>query len=131
MTYVGDMGDGAFRDASAAIERAAMLEQENEQLRTELADMAALRVEVEELAKLRDEVTELRAIARTENEGAYVKRLGEERTELASEVTALRERLAVQQRELAKLRFAEVRRTRSLSEVEPLLERVIGFFRPK
>ena len=125
------MGNGAFRDASAAIERAAMLEQENELLRTELADMASLRVEVEELAKLRDEVDELRDVARTENEGAYVKRLGEERDELQSEVTALRERLAVQERELAKLRFAEVRRTRSLSEVEPLLERVIGFFRPK
>jgi hypothetical protein len=52
------MGNGAFRDASAAIERAAMLEQENEQLRSELADMARLRVELEELATLRAEVVD-------------------------------------------------------------------------
>jgi len=126
------MGNGAFRDASAAFERATMLEQENEQLRVELADMAKLRVEVEELAKLRVEVEELRAVARTENEGAYVKRLGEERDELDAEVRLLRDRLAVQERELAKMRFAEeARRTRSLGNVEPILERVIGFFRPK
>jgi chromosome segregation ATPase len=126
------MGNGAFRDASAAIERAAMLEQENEQLRTELADMARLRIEVEELAKLRTEIAELRAIARSENEGAYVKRLGEERQELASEVKTLRDRLAQQERELARARFAEARRTRSPGDsIEPLLEKVIGFFRPK
>lgn len=109
-----------------------MLEQENEQLRSELADMARLRVEVEELAKLRAEVEELRAVARTENEGAYVKRLGEERDELASEVRTLRERIAGQERQLAKLRFAEVRRTRGWGDaVEPVLERVIALFRPK
>ena len=124
------MGNGAFRDASAAIERAAMLEQENEQLRTEVADVAKLRVEIEELTKLRAEVEELRAIARTENEGAYVKRLGEERDELAAEVRTLRDRLAVQERELAKLRFA-VGRGRTILNVEPILERVIGLFRPK
>jgi uncharacterized coiled-coil DUF342 family protein len=124
------MGNGAFRDASAAIERAAMLEAENEQLRSEIADMAKLRVEVEELTKLRAEVDELRAVARTENEGAYVKRLSEERDELAAEVRTLRERLAQQERELARLRF-EVRGARKIIDVEPLLERVIGFFRPK
>jgi vacuolar-type H+-ATPase subunit I/STV1 len=126
------MGNGAFRDASAAIERALMLEQENEQLRSEIADMARLRIEVEELAKLRAEVDELRAIARAENEGAYVKRLGEERDELASEVRALRDRIAEQERELAKQRFAELRRSRGWGgTVEPLLERVISFLRPK
>jgi hypothetical protein len=125
------MGHGAFRDASAAIERAAMLEQENEQLRSEVADMARLRVEVEELAKLRVEVEELRAIARTENEGAYVKRLGEERDELAGEVRTLRERVATQERKLA---VAELERKRSNglgNAVEPVLEKIIGFFRPK
>jgi DNA repair exonuclease SbcCD ATPase subunit len=125
------MGNGAFRDASAAIERAAMLEQENEQLRTELADMARLRVEVEELAKLRAEVEELRTIARTENEGAYVKRLSEEREELAGEVRTLRERLAGSERKLA---AAELQRKRSYglgNAVEPVLEKIIGLFRPK
>jgi chromosome segregation ATPase len=125
------MSGGAFRDASAAIERAAMLEQENEELRSEIAEMAKLRVEVEELADLRTEVEELRAIARTENEGAYVKRLGEERDELEAEVRSLRDRLAVQERELAKMRFAHARATRSVGDVETVLERVIGFFRPK
>ncbi len=124
------MGNGAFRDASAAIERAAMLERENEQLQSELADMARRRVEVEELLELRAEVEELRAIARTENEGAYVKRLGEERDELAGELTTLRDRLATQERELIKLRHAENRRLRA-SAIEPVLERVIAFFRPK
>jgi hypothetical protein len=123
------MGDGAFRDASAAIERATMLEQENEQLRTELADMARLRVEVEELATLRAEVEELRAIARTENEGAYVKRLGEERDELATEVRALRERLAEQQPELVKLRLAEKRRVPV--DFASMLERAVELFKPK
>lgn len=125
------MSGGAFRDASAAIERAAMLEQENEQLRSELADMARLRVEVEELAKLRVEVEELRAIARAENEGAYVKRLGEERDELAGEVRTLRERVAGQERKLA---VAELERKRSNglgNAVEPVLEKIIGLFRPK
>lgn len=56
------MSGGAFRDAGAAIERAAMLERENEQLLAELGEMTKLRVEVEEL----------RAIARAENEGAYM-----------------------------------------------------------
>jgi len=125
------MGNGAFRDASAAIERAAMLEQENEELRSEIAEMAKLRVEVEELTSLRAEVEELRAIARTENEGAYVKRLGEERDELESEVRSLRDRLALQERELAKMRFAHARATRGVGDVETVLERLIGFFRPK
>ncbi len=123
------MGNGAFRDASAAIERAAMLEEENEQLRTELGEMARLRIEVEELEKLRTEVAELRAIARTENEGAYVKRLGEERDELATEVATLRERLAKQEQLLAKETFA--RKRAGLAAIEPLLERVAGLFRPK
>jgi DNA repair exonuclease SbcCD ATPase subunit len=125
------MENGAFRDASAAIERAAMLEQENEQLRTELADMARLRIEVEELAKLRTEVEELRAVARSENEGAYVKRLGEQREELANEVKTLRERLAETERQLAQERLA-IRRARNFgANVEPILEKVMGFFRPK
>ena len=122
------MGGGAFRDASAAIERALMLEQENEQLRAELADMAKLRVEVEELAKLRAEVDELRAIARSENEGAYVKRLGEERDELTTAVATLRERLALQERELAKLRLdARIRE----SPAQTLLDAVLGLVKPK
>ena len=125
------MSEGAFRDASAAIERATMLEQENEQLRSELADMAKLRVEVEVLANLRAEVDELRAIARTENEGAYMKRVGEERDDLATEVSTLRERLALQERELAKLRLDTRIRGSAGGIVEPLLEKVVGFFKPK
>jgi hypothetical protein len=108
-----------------------MLEQENEQLRTEIADMARLRIEVEELAKLRTEIEELRAVARSENEGAYVKRLGEEREELAGEVRTLRERLAGSERKLA---AAELQRKRSNglgNAVEPVLEKIIGLFRPK
>jgi chromosome segregation ATPase len=108
-----------------------MLEQEIEQLRTELADMARLRIEVEELGKLRTEVEELRAVARSENEGAYVKRLGEQREELANEVKTLRERLAETERQLAQERLA-IRRARNFgANVEPILEKVMGFFRPK
>jgi hypothetical protein len=93
--------------------------------------MARLRVELEELAELRAEVEELRAIARTENEGAYVKRLGEERDELAGEVRSLRERVASQERKLA-LAELERRRSKGLGNaVEPVLERIIGLFRPK
>ena len=125
------MSDGAFRDASAAIERAAMLEQENEQLRVELGDVAKLRVELEELAKLRTEVDMLRTLARTENESAYVKRLGEERDELAAEVRSLRERLGAQAGALAKQGFREKLSNNPSVVVESLLEGVIGFFKRK
>ena len=125
------MSDGAFRDASAAIERAAMLEQENEQLRVELGDMAKLRVEVEELAKLRAEVDTLRTLARTENESAFVKRLGEERDELAAEVRSLRERLGAQAGALAKQGFREKMSGSPFVVVESLLEEVVGFFKRK
>lgn len=125
------MSSGAFRDASAAIERAAMLEEENETLRTELAEIAKLRIEVEELAKLREEVAELRALARSENESGYVKRLGEERDELATEVKTLRERLAVQQGELAKANLAARMRTNPSGVVEPVLESLLGLLKRK
>lgn len=120
------MSNGAFRDASAAIERALMLEDENTQLRAQLADMAKLLVEAEEIPKLRAEVEALRAVARTENEGAYVKRLGEERDELGREVRSLRERLAEQERDLARARLAAKQRTL----FDPaLVERVMGLFK--
>ena len=125
------MSDGAFRDASAAIERAAMLEQENETLRGELTEMAKLRVEVEELAKLRAEVEELRAIARTENEGAYVKRLGEERDELATEVRELRERLALSAKEKAELRKLWAKASNPTRALDPILDRLFGIFEKK
>jgi chromosome segregation ATPase len=125
------MGDGAFRDASAAIERAAMLEQENETLRGELAEMAKLRVEVEELEKLRAEVTELRAIARTENESAYVKRLGEERDELATEVRELRERLAFFAKEQAELRAMRAKANAPIAVLEPIIDRLSTLFDKK
>jgi uncharacterized protein involved in exopolysaccharide biosynthesis len=125
------MGDGAFRDASAAIERAAMLEQENETLRGELAEMAKLRVEVEELEKLRAEVTELRAIARTENESAYVKRLGEERDELATEVRELRERLAFFAKERVELRALQAKANAPIAVLEPILDRLSALFDKK
>jgi regulator of replication initiation timing len=118
---------GAFRDASAAIERAAMLEQENEQLREEVGALAKLQIELEELTRLRVEVAQLRAAVRGENETAYVKRLGEERDELTVEVRALRERLAVQERELSRLR----RRRSPPVEIESAFERLIRLFRPK
>ena len=105
-----------------------MLEQENEQLRTELGELAKMRVELEELAKLRTEVEELRVIARSENEGAFMTRLSEEREELAKEVTTLRDRLATQEGELARLR----RRVKQQDAgFEPLLERLVGLFRRK
>ena len=125
------MSGGAFRDASAALERVVALEQENEQLRSEIADLAQLRIEVEELAKLRTEVAELRVIARSENEGAYVKSLGEERDELAAEVRTLRDRLGAQERELAKARFAAKRDNALGGAIEPMLERMVNFFSPK
>jgi len=121
---------GAFRDASAAIERAAMLEQENAQLREELVELGKLRIEVEELSKLRAENAELRAVSRSENEGAFMSRLSAEREELAAEVRLLRERLATQERDLTKLR-TETKLARSLGSVEPFLERLLGIFRPK
>lgn len=121
------MSTGAFRDASAAIERAAMLEHENKQLREEMETLAKLRIEVEELERLRGELAQLRAAARSENETAYVKRLAEERDELAGEVRALRERLAEQERELSRLRFA-VKGNATLGSV---LERLTRVFRPR
>lgn len=122
------MSTGAFRDASAAIERAAMLEEENRQLREELEELGKLRIEVEEVRRLRAENAELRAIARSENEGAFMTRLSEEREELAGEVSTLRERLATQERELARLhRVVQLERT----SVEPLVERVLAVFRRK
>jgi hypothetical protein len=123
------MTSGAFRDASAAIERATILEAENAELRAELADMARLRIQVEELDKLRTEVEKLRALARTENEGAYVKRLGEERDELGHEVRSLRERLADQEREIARERF-EARKQRTLTG-PALVDRLMELFRSK
>jgi vacuolar-type H+-ATPase subunit I/STV1 len=125
------MGNGAFRDASAAIERALVLEQENEQLRSELAELAGLRIQVEELQTLREEVAELRAIARTENEGAYVKRLGEERNELADEVRVLRDRLASQEAEVARARRITQRNASVLSTYETAAARIGAFFTPK
>ncbi len=125
------MSDGAFRDASAAIERASMLEAENEQLRVELADMAKLRIEVEELVKLRAEVEELRALARSENEGAYVKRLGEERDELAKEVRELRERLAFFAKEEAELRVLRREANAPIRALDPLIERLGALFGKK
>ena len=131
------MSTGAFRDASAAIERAVMLEQQNEELRTELEELAKLRVDVEELNDLRSQVDELRAIARSENEGAYMKRLSEEREELATEVRSLRERLAAQESELARLRIKARQASAltgyagALGSVEPLVTRVLAVFARK
>ncbi|MDB4947202.1 MAG: hypothetical protein JWP97_6736 [Labilithrix sp.] len=102
-------GGGAFRDASAALERMAMLEQENEGLRTELAELAQLRIQVEEIDTLRAEVAALREAQRSPNEGAFLRRLQEERVELTDEVRTLRLRLAEQEGALVKLR-REVKR---------------------
>lgn len=73
---------GAFRDASATLERAALLEQENAELRDELA---AAR---QEIARLRD------ATLPAENRDAFVRRLQEERNDLLAEVRSLREEIA-------------------------------------
>jgi hypothetical protein len=119
------MSNGAFRDASAAIERAAMLEQENEELRKELADMAKLRIEVEELEHLRTEVEALRAIARSENEGAFMRRLLDERDELDREVKTLRERLGKSESELVRLKL------KNRFGLETVIEQAFDLFRKK
>jgi hypothetical protein len=124
------MSNGAFRDASAAIERAMMLEQENEQLRNQVADFAKLRIEAEEVEALRAQVEQLRGLARSENEGAYLKRVIEERDELALEVRTLRDRLATQERALTRLRL-ELRQRVANGLFEPLVERIVGVFRKK
>lgn len=97
-------GGGAFRDAGAALERAAMLEQENELLKDEIADLAKLRIEVEELEPLRAQLAALRDAQRSPNEDAFLRRLQEERIELSDEVKTLRARLAEQERQLEKLK---------------------------
>jgi chromosome segregation ATPase len=71
------MSDGAFRDASAAVERAARLEEEN--------------------AKLLDELQALRAqrdAGAFENREAVLRRLQEERADLAAQVEALTKQVA-------------------------------------
>jgi predicted nucleic acid-binding Zn-ribbon protein len=67
------MGDGAFRDASAAIERVASLQQENEQLRGEVA---ALRAEIEQIREGSDPsaVSKLRAALESERQSRKLER---------------------------------------------------------
>ena len=81
-----------------------MLEQENAQLRLELDELAKLRVQLEELEKLRAENVTLREAQRGENEGAFMKRLQEERLELVDEVKELRARLADQEQAITRLK---------------------------
>jgi len=99
------VSSGAFRDASAAIERAQMLEKENEDLRDEIAKLAGLRDAADEVERLRADVEQLRSIARGENEGAYLTRLGEERDELTKEVADLKAQVAQQERQIRGLRL--------------------------
>jgi chromosome segregation ATPase len=114
-----------FRDATAALERLAVVEEENRSLRAELDELARLRIDAEELAKLRAEVIALRGAARGENEGAYLRRLGDERNELQNEVRDLRARIGTQERELANLRF-QLKRTAGLDGVGSFFERLLG-----
>jgi vacuolar-type H+-ATPase subunit I/STV1 len=81
------MSSGAFRDASAAVERAAVLEDENRALNEEVVTLRA------EVLKLRAELEEARQ--GPENADAYAKRVHEERDELLREVKDLRESLGV------------------------------------
>lgn len=82
-----------------------MLEQENEELRAELATLAGLRTAAEEVERLRADVEQLRSIARGENEGAYLTRLGEERDELTKEVADLKAQVTQQERQIRGLRL--------------------------
>lgn len=82
-----------------------MLEQENEELRSELAKLAGLRTAAEEVERLRADVEQLRSIARGENEGAYLTRLGEERDELTKEVADLKAQVTQQERQIRGLRL--------------------------
>src|SRR5579862_8986079 len=77
--------DGAFRDGSAAIERAAQLEAENRQLQEEVERMRA-------------------ELDTSVNRDAYVKRLQEERDELRAKVQELEREAASRDKELASLR---------------------------
>lgn len=115
-----------FRDTTAALERLAVLEEENQQLRTELDELAGRRSELEELAKLRTEVVALRGLARGENEGAFLRRLGEERDELRSEVRNLRVQVREQERELVRLRQQSIGPDNLLRLFERLLGRRDG-----
>jgi hypothetical protein len=96
---------GAYRDASAALERVTKLEEENAALRQELTELGGLRIQLSEVDALRREVESLRAIARGENEDAYVKRVTEERDELTYQLRELRTKLAAKETEVAKLRL--------------------------
>ena len=82
-----------------------MLEQDNEELRSELAKLAGLRTAAEEVERLRADVEQLRSIARGENEGAYLTRLGEERDELTKEVADLKAQVTQQERQIRGLRL--------------------------
>jgi hypothetical protein len=89
------MGTGAYRDASAAIERATLLERENDELKRELE---AVRVRfTQENAELRERADG------PENAQAVMRRLIEERDELRVEVRALRGENAVFREELHRL----------------------------
>jgi hypothetical protein len=81
------VSDGVFRDTTAALERIARLEGENEDLREELA-----RVGGRDLEK---EIDDLRRHARGENEEAFLRRLRDERDDLARSNGEMKARLDV------------------------------------
>lgn len=98
-----------------------MLEKENEELRDEIAKLAGLRDAAEEVERLRADVEQLRSIARGENEGAYLTRLGEERDELTKEVADLKVQAAQQERQIRSLRL-ELKKQESSAPITTLID---------
>ena len=111
---------------SAALERVLMLEQENTEMRAELAKLAEMRADLTELVGLRAEVARLRPLVRAENESAFLKRLAEDRDELTLELRTLRERTTFQEFEIARLRRPSLNR-----EALGVLDTLIALLRRK
>lgn len=109
-----------------------MLEKENEELRDEIAKLAGLRDAAHEVERLRADVEQLRSIARGENEGAYLTRLGQERDELTKEVADLKVQVAQQERQIRGLRL-ELKKQESIQPFTTLIDgisRLLGGKRP-
>src|SRR4051812_5864071 len=89
------MSGGAFRDGSAAIERAALLAEENERLKDELASLRKMvegREDARELRKVLGERDELRTRFE-EKEAAHVAAVSRLRAEANKQQRALHERV--------------------------------------
>jgi hypothetical protein len=74
------MSDGAFRDGSGALERAAVLEEENETLHKELVELRML------VETLRTQIDDIRAERESGDADAEARRIRDERDDLKIEV---------------------------------------------